>query len=61
MIPPEKPFAYIDPGVGSIIFQLIAAIFFGAIFVVKMYWKKMNSLFLKLFSRRKDCENGNKE
>jgi len=35
--------AYIDPGVGSIIFQLIIATLLGGIFAVKMYWKKMKS------------------
>jgi len=61
LIPVERSCAYIDPGVGSTIFQLIIAIFFGGIFVVKMYWKRMNSLLLKLFSRRKNSKNGNNE
>jgi hypothetical protein len=37
--------AYIDPGSGSYILQLLIATFFGALFALKMYWKKMKSYF----------------
>ena len=42
---------YIDPGSGSFIFQLIIATLVGAIFVIKMYWKKIRSYINKILHR----------
>ncbi len=39
--------AYIDPGTGSLLLQMLAAAFFGALFTVKMYWKKIKNYFKK--------------
>ena len=33
--------AYLNPGTGSIAFQLIAAFLFGGLFTVRLYWKKI--------------------
>jgi len=38
--------AYIDPGTGSLIFQLLLGSFVGLLFAVKMYWNRLKS-FLK--------------
>lgn len=37
--------AYIDPGTGSMIFQILAAAFFGAIYAIKLYWQKLKDFF----------------
>ena len=47
--------AYIDPGSGSYILQLLIAMFFGALFALKVYCKKMKSFFRG--SRRERNEN----
>lgn len=39
--------AYIDPGVGSIIWQFVAALIFGFVFTIKMYWMKIKKIFTK--------------
>jgi len=48
---PQKVYAYLDPGTGSYILQLIIAAFFGVGFAVKVYWKKIKSFFHSHFSK----------
>ncbi len=43
--------AYIDPGSGSYILQLVIAGLLGAGFAVKIYWKRIRAFFGSLFSR----------
>ena len=43
--------AYIDPGTGSLIIQVLIASFVGALFMIKIYWKKVKAFFNKLFSK----------
>lgn len=50
LIYPQKAHAYIDPGTGSIIIQVLIAAFFGALFAVKMSWKRIKIFFNSLFS-----------
>ena len=50
LIYPQKVHAYIDPGSGSIIIQVLIAAFFGALFAVKMFWKRIKIFFNNLFS-----------
>lgn len=38
---------YLDPGSGSIIFQLIIAGLVGAGFIIRAYWKKITGVFRK--------------
>ena len=45
----QKSFAYLDPGTGSYILQVLAAVIFSSLFTIKIYWKKIK----KFFSRRK--------
>lgn len=39
--------AYLDPGSGSILLQLLVAAALGAAFAVKVYWKKIKAAFVK--------------
>lgn len=43
--------AYLDPGSGSFILQLLLAALVGSAFIIKSYWKKITDFFRKLFSR----------
>jgi len=49
----RKAYAYLDLGTGSYIFQLIIGFFLGGLFVMKIFWKKIEFFLKKLFSRRK--------
>lgn len=46
-ISPKTVFAYLDPGAGSHILQLILGLVLGAIFSLKFFWKKMKILLKK--------------
>lgn len=47
--------AYLDPGTGSYIFQIVAAAVLGSFFALKMYWKRIVSFF-KNRKNREDSE-----
>ncbi len=42
---PQSVSAYLDPGVGSMIWQLLVAVGLGALFTLKMYWQKLKDRF----------------
>ena len=42
---PQRVSAYLDPGFGSMVWQMIAAVAFGATFAVKIYWQKIKNFF----------------
>jgi hypothetical protein len=44
--------AYLDPGSGSFIIQILIATLVGGLFIVKSYWQKITVFFRNLFSRR---------
>ena len=44
---PKDVYAYLDPGSGSYILQILVAAFLGASFTLKLYWKKIISVFIK--------------
>ena len=37
--------AYLDPGSGSFILQLVLATLLGSIFLIKTYWRKITGFF----------------
>lgn len=43
--------AYLDPGSGSFILQLLLAALVGGAFIIKTYWRKITGFFRKFFSR----------
>lgn len=49
-INPQKVHAYIDPGTGSMLIQVLIALFFGALFAIKMFWKRIKIFFNGLVS-----------
>ena len=48
----QNAYAYLDPGTGSYIFQVLIATFIGALFTIKMYWQKIKNFFANFFSRK---------
>jgi len=53
---PHNADAYLDPGTGSYVIQLIIAGFLGGIFALKIFWKQINLFFIKIFSRNHSNE-----
>ncbi|MBE0409620.1 MAG: hypothetical protein IBX69_07805 [Anaerolineales bacterium] len=50
--------AYLDPGSGSYIIQLIIAGFMGGLFMLGVYWRRVKSFFKNLFNKE-DVSNRN--
>ncbi len=48
--------AYLDPGSGSFILQLILAAILGGLFVLRSYWTKIRDGVRNLFSRQQEEE-----
>ena len=53
---PQRAHAYIDPGTGSLIIQLLIGTLVGGLVAVKMYWHRINRYIKKVFSRTKSDE-----
>lgn len=54
--------AYLDPGTGSYVLQIVAAVFLAGTVVIKGFWKNIRDIFEKLFSRKgKDSETHGKK
>ncbi|OGN94033.1 MAG: hypothetical protein A2Y88_01325 [Chloroflexi bacterium RBG_13_48_10] len=54
MTPLLRPHAYLDPGSGSFLVQLLIAGIVGAGFLIKVYWKKIKSLFHRSDSEKEE-------
>ena len=49
---PKLVHAYLDPGTGSYLLQIIAAVFFTGLFMFKHWQKKIKELLRKLIFRK---------
>jgi len=52
MLFPLYSHAYIDPGTGSYVFQIIIATFVALAFAVKVYWHKIKIFVVRLFAKK---------
>ncbi len=52
LIFPAKAHAYLDPGTGSYLLQIMTAALFGGVFLVTTWWKQIKHFFLRLFHRK---------
>lgn len=57
LIFPHVAYAYIDPGSGSYILQVILAVLAGLAISIRTYWTKLKVFFVNLFSRKSNEEN----
>ncbi len=57
LAPLKKELAYLDPGTGSFLLQLLLATSLGALFIIKTFWKRIKGFFTRLFSRNKADAN----
>ncbi len=48
---PSVAFAYLDPGTGSYLFQILVGTFLGGLFAIKMFWRNIRTFIAKLFGR----------
>lgn len=50
----KNAYAYLDPGTGSYILQMIIGALIGALFAIKIYWRRIIKFFNDIFTRKKD-------
>ena len=48
----SSPPAYLDPGSGSFLLQLLIAGIVGVLFLLRMYWGKVKSFFRRVLGRK---------
>jgi len=48
----ERAYGYLDPGTGSYILQLLIGALFGAMFTMKIFWRKIKNFFTHLFPKK---------
>ena len=44
--------AYLDPGTGSLILQILMAAFFAALMTLKLWWGRLTAFIHAIFSKR---------
>lgn len=49
---PHVAHAYLDPGTGSYVLQLLIAALLGAAFAVKVFWLRIKGFFANLISKK---------
>lgn len=58
---PTPAMAYLDPGTGSFILQMLIAGFLGAILYVRLAWDRTRLFFTRLFSSLSSRTNSSNE
>lgn len=51
-LPVGEKMAYLDPGSGSYLIQLIIAGLLGSLFVIRASWGRIKSFFRRVFTRK---------
>lgn len=59
LIFPKQAHAYLDPGTGSYVLQIVAALFFAGAFVVKGFWHQIKDFTTKTIRKDKKSESSN--
>lgn len=54
----KQPPAYLDPGSGSYLLQLLIAGLLGGAFLIRLFWGRIRAFFIRLFSRRTGDDQG---
>ncbi|MBI2315075.1 hypothetical protein HYU93_03410 [Candidatus Daviesbacteria bacterium] len=52
LIFPQNAYAYLDPGTGSYLFQILMAGLLGSLFFIKSIIRKLKNLFYRFFQKR---------
>lgn len=54
---PGRALAYLDPGTGSYLFQILIAALVGGLFAVKIFWGRISAFFSGLFGKGKTTDS----
>jgi len=56
LLAPSPAQAYLDPGTGSYLFQILIAGLVGGLFALKLFWRQIKDFFQKLFGKKPEKE-----
>ena len=59
--PSLKPMAYLDPGSGSYLLQILLAALLGSLFIIRASWGRIKGLFTKKSPEEEIEEEGGEE
>jgi hypothetical protein len=48
----QNAFAYLDPGTGSYVYQVLVAAIIGGLFTIKTFWRKIMNFFENILSKK---------
>lgn len=51
---PKDAHAYLDPGTGSMLIQVLIGGILGSLYFIKLYWKKISSFVKEKLNKNKD-------
>ena len=51
LAPLNRDVAYLDPGTGSFLLQMLLATLLGGLFLVRAFWSRIKDFFGRLFSK----------
>ncbi len=57
----DKVLAYLDPGSGSFLIQLLIGVGVGSLFLIKGYWSKIRKLLFKSSNTPEEVEESSTE
>ncbi len=60
LLSPQTAHAYLDPGTGSYLFQILIAGLLGGAFALKIFWRRIWLFFSRWFSKKGDDDRVNK-
>ena len=60
LLAPTTAYAYLDPGTGSIILQMLIAGILAAALYVRLFWDRTRQMISRLFHRRTRTEGNGK-
>lgn len=54
---PRYSEAYIDPGTGSYLLQIVVGFIFGSLLTLKIFYRNIKSFFIRKFSNNKKADD----
>lgn len=55
----KSAYAYLDPGTGSVMLQGLLAGIVSGLAIVKIYWQRLKSFFMGIFTKKNSVEKNN--
>jgi len=61
LVLPSRVDAYLDPGSGSLLVQVLIGAILGSLYYVRLHWNKLANFFASLFRKNTDGKNKNNQ